>query len=137
MNPKKQKIILIVIALGIFICALLLLIPAILGMGVGYDAAMIEKTVEKNCDCKEVKYVRIQPTSETLMDDIKSGDITKNFSMRLIDCDYETLELLQEEVLAVLNEKALCDSKNITFSIEDFKGAEAGFNVNNCDLITK
>jgi len=52
MSSKIQKPILIIIALAIFIVALLVLIPALLGMGVGYDAAMIEKLCEKTVTVK-------------------------------------------------------------------------------------
>jgi len=93
--------------------------------------------VRKNCNCKDVKYVRIQSNSETILDDIKSGDITKSFSMQLTDCDYNALESLQQDVLAVLKENILCETKSINFFVEDFKGQKVHFNVNDCDLILK
>ena len=134
MAIKIKKIGLIIIGLLIFITVVILLIPMIVGMNQGYDSAMIEGALKRDCNCEIVASIKIEPNSETLVDDISSGKFSKQFSMELSGCNYANFEALVNDVQFTLNEKELCAEKNILLKVNNFKGESKEFSITNCQL---
>ena len=131
---NAKRMLLIGIALGVFLIGLIFLAPFILGMGKGYDAAMIENKIKKQCRCKTVKSIKVELNEEIIVDDIKRKKHSKSFLFKLSDCDYFSFEDLKSSVLNVLVENNVCETRTIQFVIEDFKGEEQRFEIVNCNI---
>jgi len=133
MKFKRNKILLIAIALAIFISTVIFLVPFITGMRHGYDAAIIENAISKNCKCK-VRAIKLDSDSNSFIKDLEKGKLAKNFTMQLTDCNYSTLDSLKQDILSASKENNLCKDKVFKFEAPDFKDNKQMFTIKNCNL---
>ena len=133
MTFNKKKIILITIALGLFMVLVVGLVIFSIGMHHGYNSAIIGNKIERDCNCS-AQVIQLVPNPESFIDDLKSSELVKNFTMQLTDCKYDTLDKLKQDIVTITNEKNLCQDKSIEFVVLGFKGKKEIFTVKNCNL---
>ena len=131
-----KRTILLLIAFVIFLLIVLFLFLFSAGMSKGYDSEMIENKIKKQCQCKMVESIKTEVNSETFIKDFKSKILVSDFSTQLSNCSYPSFEDLKANVLSVLIKNNLCETRQIQFIVEDFKGEEKRFKISNC-IITK
>ncbi|WP_289045191.1 hypothetical protein [uncultured Olleya sp.] len=133
MRFKIKKTILIIIALAIFVSCLVALIPFLLGVQHGYDAAIIENVVKNNCDC-QVLVLKENVSNTKLIKDLKSKKKSKTFVLQLSNCKAQSLTHLKQEILSALKQENLCLDSSIKFEVLYPNGSQEGFDINNCNL---
>lgn len=118
MSKKAKKIGLIIIVLLTLVGVGFMIFPFVVGMNYGYDAALIENSIKDNCNCKIVEIDRYHSTSEKFNKNVSTSKFEKHYKLILKDCDYNSLEKLEQDVLKSLNEKGLCSEKTIELTVD-------------------
>ena len=133
MGFKIKKAIMILVVLSIFISGIIALIPFLLGMHHGYDAAVLKTVVENNCDC-QVSALKENISNTDLIKDLKSKKRAKTFSLQLANCKYQSLDHLKQDILNALKKQNLCLDLTISFKVLMLDSNAQIFNINNCNL---
>ena len=133
MSKPIKRIGIIIIVLLFLAGATMVLIPAVMGMNHGYDAALIENKIKDNCKCKSVMLDESNSDSENFTENVLSGKPVTKITLILMDCDYGSFADLSQDILAIVKQDDLCSNKNIALKV-NYKEKEIIFLIEDCTI---